>query len=231
MSDGLIETAFTSEVVGDRLQVRVRCRGVIVNEWCRAKLRIVVPSDLEVKIRSASDSETLRSLDGRVDAETGDGTVEAESLGGATRLRSANGSVRGSRLRTSSVQADSDNGSVRLELAVTPLSVIAHSDNGSVDVAVHHLCPGPVNSNMAREAPAWAKPLLKPIMSLAFNSPEVAAEPVTYLACAASMEGRTGTYLHMLKEKPCSELALEPAAGKAVWDAAVDMASVARPSA
>lgn len=136
VSDGLIETAFTSEVVGDRLHVRVRCRGVIVNEWCRAKLRIVVPRDLEVKVRSASDSVTLRSLDGRVDAETGDGTVEAESLGGATRLRSANGSVRGSRLRTSSVQADSDNGSVRLELAVTPLSVIAHSDNGSVDVAV-----------------------------------------------------------------------------------------------
>lgn len=103
--------------------------------------------------------------------------------------------------------------------------------DGSVDVAVHHLCPGPVNSNMAREAPAWAKPLLKPIMGLAFNSPEVAAEPVTYLACARSIEGRTGTYLHMLKEKPCSELALEPAAGKAVWDAAVDMASVARPSA
>ncbi len=95
--------------------------------------------------------------------------------------------------------------------------------DGTPDVAVHHLCPGPVNSNMAREAPAWAKPLLKPVMGLLFNSPEKAAEPVTYLACAKSLEGRTGTYLHMRAERPCSDLALDPAAGKALWDTTREM--------
>jgi hypothetical protein len=33
----------------------------------------------------------------------------------------------------------------------------------------------------------------------------------------------------MLKEKPCSELALDPVAGRAVWDAAAQMASGVRP--
>jgi NAD(P)-dependent dehydrogenase (short-subunit alcohol dehydrogenase family) len=95
--------------------------------------------------------------------------------------------------------------------------------DGTPDVAVHHLCPGPVDTNMARDAPNWAKPLLKAVMGVAFNSPEVAAEPVTYLAVAKGIEGRTGMYLHMRAEKPCSELALEPAAGKALWDATREM--------
>jgi len=136
VSDGLVATRFTQDVVGDRLQVRVRCRAVIDNTWCRARLRIVIPHDLEVKVRSHDDTVTVRGVDGRVDAETSNGTVEAEALSGATRLRSDNGSVRATRLGTESIQAESSNGSVRLEFATAPLSAIAHSDNGSVDVAL-----------------------------------------------------------------------------------------------
>jgi hypothetical protein len=136
VSDGIVATEFTNEVVGDRLQVRVRCRMVIENQWCSASLRIVIPRGLEVKIRSWNDSVTVRGVAGRVDAESGDGTVEGESLSGATRLHSDNGSVRASRLRSESIQADSNNGSVRLEFADAPLSAIAGSDNGSVEVAV-----------------------------------------------------------------------------------------------
>lgn len=136
VSDGLVPTGFTQEVVGDRLQVRVRCRLMIENQWCRADLRIVIPRDLEVEVRSLDDAVTLRGLTGRVDAESGNGSVEGESLSGPTRLHSSNGAVRASRLRTESLQADSSNGSVRVEFASPPLSAIARSDNGSVDVAV-----------------------------------------------------------------------------------------------
>jgi hypothetical protein len=136
VSDGLVPTRFTQDVVGDRLQVRVRCRLAIENQWCRADLRIVIPRDLEVAVRSSEDSIALRGLSGRVDAESGNGSVEAESLSGSTRLHSSNGSVRAARLRTESLQADSDNGSVRVEFATPPRSAIARSTNGSVDVAV-----------------------------------------------------------------------------------------------
>ena len=46
---------------------------------------------------------------------------------------------------------------------------------GEVRVAVNSLCPGPVNSNIAREAPPFLKPLLYPVMKLLFASPEKAA--------------------------------------------------------
>lgn len=136
VSDGLVPTRFTHEVVGDRLQVRVRCRLALEDYWCRAHLRIVIPRDLEVEVRSSEDSVDLRGLAGRVDAESTNGSVEAEALSGATRLHSSNGSVRASRLRTGSLQADTENGSVRVEFARPPSSVIARSTNGSVDVAV-----------------------------------------------------------------------------------------------
>jgi hypothetical protein len=136
VSDGMVATRFTHDVVGDQLQVRVRCRLMVENYWCRADLRIVVPKGLEVTVRSADDSVSLRGLTGRVDAESGNGTVEAESLSGDTQLHSDNGSVRTSRMRAERLQADSGNGSVRLEFATAPRSVIARSRNGSVDVAV-----------------------------------------------------------------------------------------------
>ena len=75
------------------------------------------------------------------------------------------------------------------------------------DFAVHALCPGPVNSGIAREAPAFLKPLVSLVMRRFFLSPEQAAEAVVHLACAEEAGARTGLYLHMMREKPVSPLA------------------------
>ncbi|MDE3262150.1 MAG: SDR family NAD(P)-dependent oxidoreductase [Acidobacteriota bacterium] len=88
-----------------------------------------------------------------------------------------------------------------------------------VRVAVHSLCPGAVNSNLAREAPAFLKPLLFPVMRLAFASPEKAAAPVTYACCAEDAGRRTGLYLHLMQEKDPSPYAMDEAAGARLWDA------------
>ncbi len=88
---------------------------------------------------------------------------------------------------------------------------------GEVDVCVHALCPGGVNSNMAREAPAWLKPILKGVFSLTFNSPEEAAIPVVFLACDAEMGKKTGEYMHMKKFKEPSPEAADPQKGALLW--------------
>lgn len=93
------------------------------------------------------------------------------------------------------------------------------SPGGEVEVGVHALCPGPVHSNMAREAPIWAKPILMPLMRLLFRSPARACEPVLFLATAEALEGETGTYLHMLRRKRPREDALDPLVGSALWEA------------
>ncbi len=89
--------------------------------------------------------------------------------------------------------------------------------DGDADVCVHALCPGAVNSNMAREAPAWLKPVLKPVMALFFQSPEKASIPVDYLAVSEEMGDKTGAYMHMMRVKEPSEASMDPQKGALLW--------------
>ncbi len=90
--------------------------------------------------------------------------------------------------------------------------------NGQVKIAVHALCPGPVNSNIARATPPLFKPLLKLVFALFFRDPKIAAPPVVYLACSPEIEGQTNRYLHMLVPKEMDEKALDPKVGKQLWE-------------
>lgn len=85
------------------------------------------------------------------------------------------------------------------------------------DVCVHALCPGAVNSNMAREAPTWLKPVLKPVMALLFQSPEKASIPADYLIVSDEMGAKTGEYMHMMRIKESSQASMDPAKGALLW--------------
>ena len=91
------------------------------------------------------------------------------------------------------------------------------SNGDNPDVCVHALCPGAVNSNMAREAPTWLKPILKPVMAVFFQSPEKASIPVDYLVASDEMGMKTGEYMHMLRNKESSEASMDPETGALLW--------------
>ena len=83
--------------------------------------------------------------------------------------------------------------------------------------SVFALCPGPVNSNIAREAPKMVQPLMKLVFKIFFNSPENAAEPVVYLTASKVIEGKPTDYLFLMSRKPVDELASNPENGKRLW--------------
>jgi NAD(P)-dependent dehydrogenase (short-subunit alcohol dehydrogenase family) len=91
------------------------------------------------------------------------------------------------------------------------------------DVCVHALCPGAINSNMAREAPTWLKPILKPVMALFFQSPEKASIPVDYLVASDEMGAKTGEYMHMLRPKESSVASKDPDNGALLWAKAEEL--------
>jgi NAD(P)-dependent dehydrogenase (short-subunit alcohol dehydrogenase family) len=95
-------------------------------------------------------------------------------------------------------------------------------------VGVHSLCPGAVNTNIARSAPPLTKPLLKVIFGLFFQDPEKAAGPVVYLAASNDLEGQTGIYLHMWNEKPADERARDPENGAKLWEKSVKILDKAK---
>lgn len=110
-------------------------------------------------------------------------------------------------------------GRSKLHLCTFATELAKRLDTASeVSISVHSLCPGPIASGIAREAPGWLKPVLGPLMKLMFRSPARAADPVVLLAAGGSMAGRSGVYLHMMREKEVSPLAADPDNGRRLWD-------------
>jgi NAD(P)-dependent dehydrogenase (short-subunit alcohol dehydrogenase family) len=90
--------------------------------------------------------------------------------------------------------------------------------DGRPSASVLTLCPGAVNSRIAREAPTILRPLLKLIFSILFRSPRRAAEPVVFLACSPSVEGKSGLYLHLMTPKEKDERACDVDLGRRLWE-------------
>ena len=88
----------------------------------------------------------------------------------------------------------------------------------SIKIPVFSLCPGPVNSNIAREAPKLFHPLLKVIFGIFFNSPEKAAVPVVYLAANNELESKPLDYFFMMERKEMDEKTRDPENGQKLWE-------------
>ena len=85
-------------------------------------------------------------------------------------------------------------------------------------LAVHALCPGPVNTKIAREAPWFAQWLVAAIFALFFKAPAKACEPIVYLACARSLHARTGVYLHLMEEKQIQAETADAKNAQKLWE-------------
>ncbi len=79
-------------------------------------------------------------------------------------------------------------------------------------------CPGPVNSNIAREASGILQPLVKLIFGIFFRSPEVACETPVYQAASGQPEGLKWDYLFMMSRVPVDEKASDPENGRMLWE-------------
>lgn len=84
-------------------------------------------------------------------------------------------------------------------------------------VAVHCLCPGPIDSGIVRDAPAFLMPLVSVVMRTFFPSPEAAAVAVSYLAAAPELDGESGWYLHQMQRKQIAALAADPRNTERLW--------------
>jgi len=92
------------------------------------------------------------------------------------------------------------------------------NQEGKVQISVFALCPGPVNSNIAREAPLVFQPLLKLVFGIFFRSPKKACRPIIYLAASKELEGSTGNYMFLMQEKAMDDKATNPQNGSRLWE-------------
>jgi NAD(P)-dependent dehydrogenase (short-subunit alcohol dehydrogenase family) len=95
------------------------------------------------------------------------------------------------------------------------LTTFAVELSRQVNYKVRVLCPGPVNSNIAREAPALLKPVLSAVFGLFFRSPEKATAPIRYFVADDSAVPLD--YMFLTERKEIDQKALEPSDGERLW--------------
>ncbi|MEI6889918.1 MAG: SDR family NAD(P)-dependent oxidoreductase [Bacteroidales bacterium] len=92
------------------------------------------------------------------------------------------------------------------------------NQNGITQCSVFALCPGPVNSNIARESPKVFQPLLKLVFRMFFRSPKDASAPVIYFSASPDVEAKAFDYLFLMNRKEIDSKALNPENGKKLWE-------------
>lgn len=87
-----------------------------------------------------------------------------------------------------------------------------------VNVGVNVICPGPVHSNIIKEAPLMLRIALGSIFKIIFRSPAKAALPVVFMAISDDFNGKTNEYMHMFRQKLMDPKIYLPEEGKKLWD-------------
>jgi NAD(P)-dependent dehydrogenase (short-subunit alcohol dehydrogenase family) len=94
-----------------------------------------------------------------------------------------------------------------------------------VVLSINAICPGPVHSNIVKEAPWLLRMVLKGIFWVIFKSPARAARPVVYMALSEDYRGTTNEYLHMFNPKKMDPKVYDPAEGAKLWERSMQLLS------
>jgi len=105
----------------------------------------------------------------------------------------------------------------KLVLNTIALEFSRRLNKDRLSVAVNVICPGPVHSNIIKEAPWFLRKVLGIIFKIVFRSPAVAARPVVYMALSKDYENQTGEYLHMFNPEKMDSKVYIPEEGAKLW--------------
>jgi len=92
-----------------------------------------------------------------------------------------------------------------------------------IKMSINVICPGPVHSNIVKEAPWLLRMVLKGIFWIIFKSPARAARPVVYMALSEDYKDTTNAYLHMFNPKKMDPKVYDRAEGKKLWDRSMQL--------
>lgn len=135
VSDGLRATGNSYRVVDDRLEVRGTCP-LFGSMWCSVDYRIEVPADVDLDIDVDDDRVEVVDMRGALTIDNDNGSIRIRGAGGPLRATTDNGSIDATGIRSATVFADSDNGSIEIAMAIPPERLDASTDNGSVEVVL-----------------------------------------------------------------------------------------------
>jgi hypothetical protein len=124
---------------GDTLRLGMDCSGLVFH--CGSRIQVAVPPDVPVLVHSASGNDTVSGLSGSVTIDGGTGTVQLSDTSGPVQVSTGSGNITASAIRSPTVRATSNQGSVDIGFAAAPqladLSCMAGNATVRVPVAGH----------------------------------------------------------------------------------------------
>jgi DUF4097 and DUF4098 domain-containing protein YvlB len=133
ISEGLRAPRREMRVVDGRLDIDAGC-SLLAGTWCQVDLTVQLPAHMAVEIDADNGRVEVRGIDAPVLVRSDNGSVELDRLAGALDARTNNGRVVARQVSSADVRAQSDNGRVELQFDGEPMTVVASSDNGDVEV-------------------------------------------------------------------------------------------------
>jgi NAD(P)-dependent dehydrogenase (short-subunit alcohol dehydrogenase family) len=95
--------------------------------------------------------------------------------------------------------------------------------DGGHAVAVHAMCPGPVDTKIIRDAPFPLRQVMKLVFRVFFRAPAVAARPAVYMCVDPVFQKQTGRYLHMFNDKKMDPKTYDATQGTRLWSRSVEL--------
>ncbi|MFJ6459655.1 DUF4097 family beta strand repeat-containing protein [Streptomyces sp. NPDC091387] len=114
------------------LTLKVKCDALISD--CSSRHQVKVPRGVAVTVRGDNGQVVASGFDTPLDLRSDNGKVTVRDSSGPLKLNSDNGGIVAEGISGSSVQAESDNGQVRLGFTAVPTLVDTVSDNGKVTI-------------------------------------------------------------------------------------------------
>jgi hypothetical protein len=125
----------SAERSGDTQTIKVHCPYAPAGDFS-GSMHVALPRGTNVRVRSSGGGVTVTNIDGDLDIASSGGGVHVENAMGNVKLGSSDGGVTATGLQSSTVQAHSSGGGVRLTFVQVPDQVNAGSSDGSVRVTV-----------------------------------------------------------------------------------------------
>ncbi|MFJ6181027.1 DUF4097 family beta strand repeat-containing protein [Streptomyces sp. NPDC092295] len=120
------------KMTGDTLSLKVRCKAVASN--CESLHKVKVPRGVAVTLKGDNGQVTATGFTTALKLTSDNGALTVRNSSGPIDLKSDNGKITAENVSARTVTARSDNGAIRIGLAVVPDSVDTTADNGRIDI-------------------------------------------------------------------------------------------------
>jgi hypothetical protein len=119
---------------GDTLRLGIDCSGLVFS--CGSRFQVAVPPHVQVVVHSGSGNDTVSGLSGSVVIDGGAGTVQLSDTSGPVQVSTGSGSITASAIRSPTVRAMSNQGSVDIGFAAAPQLADVSSSSGTATARV-----------------------------------------------------------------------------------------------